>query len=276
MTLEEDRVYDDQTGKVDVLVACDAGVVSVAVSGDRVGRFGMVHRSVARDVATAGDRLAVATDEDVLDDEFEPTGFGPAVAVAVDDDRVVAAGEDGRVARRDAGDEEWTDLGRVEEVRGIDGSLVAAADGVYRIEGDELRHAGLTDVRDVSARGVPLAATGDGLYKLGNGWMDVLPGAFDAVSVAADGRALAAGERGVVARGRADGDWVDSPVPVDERVVGVAHAPGVAVAVTEAGTLLLDDGEGRRPSGSRTQSDDGEGWRSRALGLRDVSAVAVR
>jgi hypothetical protein len=274
MTLEEDRVFDDQAGKVDVLVACDAGVVSVAVSGDRVGRFGMEHRSVVRDVATDGDRLAVATDEDVLGDEFEPTGFGPAVAVAVDDDRVVAAGENGRVARRDAGDEKWTELGRVEEVRAIDGSLVAAADGVSRIEGDELRHAGLTDVRDVSARRVPLAATGDGLYKLGNGWMDDLPDAFDSVSVAADGRALAAGERGVVARGHADGDWVDSPVPVDERVVGVAHAPGVAVAVTEAGTLLLDDGEGRRPSDSRTQSADG--WRSRALGLRDVSAVAVR
>jgi len=260
MTLEEDRVFDDQTGKVDVLVACDAGVVSVAASGDRVGRFGMEHRSLARDVAGGGDRVAVATDEDVLGDGFEPAGFGPAVAVGFDGDRVVAAGEDGRVARRDAGDE-WTDLGRVEEVRGIDGSLVAAADGVYRIEGDELRHAGLTDVRDVSARGVPLAATGDGLYKLGNGWMDVLPGAFDAVSVAADGRALAAGPGGVVARERTGGDWVESPVPVDERVVAVAHAPGVAVAVTEAGTLLLDDGDG---------------WRSRALGLRDVSAVAVR
>jgi hypothetical protein len=261
MTLEEDRVFDDQTGKVDVLVACGTGVVSVAASGDRVGRFGLEHRCDARDVAASGDRLAVATDEDVLGDGFEPTGFGPAVAVAVDADRVVAAGEDGRVARRDAETGEWTDLGRVEGARAIDGSLVAAADGVYRIEGDELRPAGLSDVRDVSARGVPLAATGDGLYKLGNGWMDVLPDAFDAVSVAADGRALAAGERGVVARERAGGDWTDSPVSVDERVVGVAHAPGVAVAVTADGTLLLDDGDG---------------WRSRALGLRDVAAVAAR
>lgn len=261
MTLEEDRVFDNRTEAVEVLVATGAGLVRVAASGDRVGRFDMACRCEARDVAAAGDDVVVATAEDVLDADYEPTGFGPAVAVGFADGAPVAAGEDGRLARRVAG--EWEPLGAVDEVRDVDGSLVAAADGVHRLRDGVLEYAGLEDVRAVAGHGVPLAAAADGLYRLGNGWMDELDGGFHAVDAATDGRAHAAGESGVHARWSPSGEWVEAPLPVAERVVGFGHGPGTNVAVTDAGTVLLDDGRG-------------DGWRQRPLGLSVVGGVAVR
>jgi len=270
-TIDEKRVYADRTGADEVLVAAEQGVVVASLSGDRVGEFCLDHRTGARDVAAAADRRAVATEADVLAGDYDPTDFGPAVAVGFDDDALLAAGPDGHVARL-GGDGAWTTLGRVDEPRAVDGGMIAAADGVHQVVGDELRNVGLADVRDVSGRGMPLAATGDGLYRLGNGWMDDLDGAFDVVSAdprsagsrretdTADDRAHAVGEAGVFVR-EAVAEWSPVDAPTDDRIVDVGYTEGATVAVTETGTLL---------------ADAGDGWRTRALGVTGVAALAVR
>ncbi|WP_338740716.1 HVO_0234 family beta-propeller protein [Haloplanus salilacus] len=269
-TIDEKRVYADRTGAETVLIASERGVVVASLSADRVGEFRLDHRTAARDVAANGDRRAVATDEDVLVGRYEPTGFGPAVAVGFDGDDLLAAGPDGRVARLDDG---WTTLGTVETPRAVHGGMVAAADGVWMVD-QGLRNVGLGDVRDVHGRGMPLAATDDGLYRLGNGWMDERSDAFGVVSVdsaerrsassrtqsgdAADDRAHAVGEDGTFVR-EAVGEWRAVETPGDP--VDVAYTDRATVAVTEGGTLL---------------ADAGEGWRTRELGVGGVSALAVR
>lgn len=279
-SLDEKRVYDEKAGKREVLVASAAGVVAIVVSGDLVGGFGVEHRCNARDLAATDGRTAVATDEDVLVG-FEPTGHGPAVAVGFRGGVLHAAAPDGTVSRFDAPDgrtapgsasgdaspdadtdthaDAWTPVGDASAVRAIDGSLVAAADGVYRIEDGGLSPAGLDDVRDVSAVGGPLAAAGSGLYGLGNGWLDLLDGSFDVAVGAPGGRAYAVGEAGAVAR--RDGDWAPLNLPTEEPIADFGAAPGTAFAVTTEGTFLLSVGDG---------------WRSQVLGLRDVGALAVR
>jgi len=285
-SIEEKRVYGDRQGAVTAYVASEMGVVRVRVAGDTVGEFGLCERCGARDVAASPDAIAIATDDDVRvltledgnetdrdgntpvitdDDSFVETGFGPAVAVGFDGDDMLAAGPDGRVARRATGTDEWTTLAADLEttVRAIDGDLVGTDDGVYQIGDDGLAHAGLSDVRDVSAAGVPLAATTDGLYKLGNGWMSVLKGAFETVD--ADPRS----ERGELIRAHAvaeDGVYefvADEWHEIDgssERVVDVGYGE-TTYAVTDAGTFLAwSDGT----------------WRTRALGVMDVSGLAVQ
>lgn len=254
-TIEEKRVYGDRAGDTTLHLATGTGVVTVSVAEDRVGTFGVERRCDARDLAVVGDRLAVATDEDLLVGD-EATGFGPAVAVG-GTDAPIAAGPDGRIARRE---DEWIDRGRLEGVRAIDGDLLATAEGVYRV-GATLRSVGLEAVTDVSAAGVPLAATEDGLYRLGNGWMDELEGAFAAVAAdrrTAPGgldRAVAAGESGLVVY---DGDeWTDAAFPADPAAIAVADA---VYAATADGELFVDAGNG---------------WRSRTLGIGDVRAMAV-
>ncbi|ESP89924.1 HVO_0234 family beta-propeller protein, partial [Candidatus Halobonum tyrrellensis] len=272
-TLAEKRVFTEQADTTRVLVASSLGVVGVSVSGDLVGEFGVDHRCTARDVAAGGGALAVATDEDVLVGDFQPTGHGPAVAVsldrratdAADSDAadpdatggatVLAAAPDGTVSRLDAGDDEgseggggtgddeesedgdgaadpeWTALGRVDDPRRMDGPLVAAADGVHRVVADRVEYAGLDDARDVAAGGVPLAATGEGLYALGNGWLCEREsdgdgdGGFRAVTADAAGeRALAATEEAVYERADATAEWV-------------RHDESGVVAVAVAGDL---------------------------------------
>jgi hypothetical protein len=145
MDVAEKRVHDEAAPTVRAFVASGVGVVAVSVAGDRVGRFGVEHRCVARDVAADG-VLAVATDEDVFlrtvdgdDTDYRATGFGPATAVGVDSTgdpkdpaghALVAADVEGRIARRV--DDDWFDLAEVDHpVRAVDGDLVAAGDGVY-------------------------------------------------------------------------------------------------------------------------------------------------
>jgi len=255
ISIDEKRVYGEKTGKVSLYVATGMGVAHVAVSGDKVGGFSLAHRCEARAVA-AGEAVAAATDADVLvggGDSFEGTSFGPAVAVGYDGADLLAAGPDGRVARREGG--EWSTVGSVDDVRAIEGNLLAAAGGVYRI-GDDLSHAGLTDVRDVAAAGTPLAATGSGLYYLANGWMDALDGAFEVVANAPE-RAHAATADALFER--VDGEWYERAVPVDGPIAGLAHGEGT-YAVTRDGTVLVDAGDG---------------WRTRSIGLRDAAGVAV-
>jgi hypothetical protein len=260
-TLDEKRVYGEKAGRTELYVAAGMGVAVVSVSDDIVGEFTLDHRCAARDVAAGPDRLAVATDEDVLvsaEGGYTGTAFGPAVAVGFDGDRLLAAGPDGRVAARTDG--AWTDLGTVTDVRAIGGRLVAGEEGVYRAD-DELTHVGLSDVRDVAGARQPLAATGDGLYYLGPGWAAALDGAFTVVASGpaddGDGPAHAATADALYER---DGEaWVERSLPVDGRVTDVTHGTGT-YAVTAEGVVLVDAGDG---------------FRDRALGLRDVRAVAV-
>ena len=259
--VETKRVYGDRAGKSELLVAASLGVLAVDVSADRIGRFGVAHRCDPTDVAAAAGRVALATDQEVLlrepaDDGFEATGFGPAVAVGFDGESPVAADPDGRVARLDLddvgradGEQAWTDLGRLDAaVRAIDGRLLAAADGVHRLPG--LDYAGLDDARDVAAAG-PLAATGGGLYSLGNGWMDEIAGDF---RVATAGGETAHGATADALYERSPGGWDALDLPTEGPVVDVAYGD-VTYAVTADGGLLAE-GE--------------DGWRSQALGVDGV------
>lgn len=241
--IAEKRVFTRAGDTTDVFVAAAIGVVAVAVSGDRVGEFGVVHRCSPRAMAAAPGRLCVATDTDVLvsdGEAFEATGFGPAVAVAVGDG-VLAGDSDGRIARYDG--DVWSTVGTVDAaVRAIAGDLVATSAGVYRLDAT-ITHAGLSDVRDVATDGRPLAATGDGLYALGNGWMRDLSGAFRTVGTDGERAHAATAE---VAYERAAEGWAALELPTDGPPVGFAYG-GAAFGVTADGTLLVDDGGGFRP-----------------------------
>jgi len=266
ISIDEKRVYGEKTGTTELYVAADLGVAVVAVSDDIVGEFSLAHRCTARDLAAGPDFLAVATDADVLVSEgggYAETGFGPAVAVGFDGGTLLAAGPDGRVARREG--EAWHRVGAVADVRAIDGDLVGTAEGVYRV-GDGLAHVGLSDVRDVATGGTPLTATDDGLYYLGPGWARAREGAFVAVASAPE-RGHAAGEAGLFER--TEEGWTARALPTEEPVVAVAHEPasdadgggeGSVYAVTERGRVLVDAGDG---------------WRGRALGLAGATALAV-
>lgn len=283
-TLDEKRVYSDREVPTSVYVAAEQGLVVARLSGDIVGEFSLAHRGPVRDVAADAGALAVATDESVLvapdgdHDALRETGFGAAVAVGLvasggrvgaesASPTLVAAASSGRVASLSLGAgvsagsgaaADWALLGTVEDPRAVDGRLVAAADGVYRVGGDVLTHSGLTAVADVAAAGVPLAATDEALYELGNGWMVAREGGHAVVD--ADGRrAHAVADSGAVVR-RIDGGWEPVTSPADERIVGFAYAADVVVAATGGGSLLVDAGDG---------------WRSRSLGVTDVRAVTV-
>lgn len=271
--LDEKRVHGDRRGATRAVVASGLGLATVQVSDDQIGRFGLAHRCVARDVASDG-RLGVATDDHVLVgnvDVIEATQFGPAVAVGFattvpppSEEGLVAAGPDGRVARR-SGDA-WAEVGEVDApVRGIDGDLLASADGVFRV-GEGLDALGLDDVRDVAADGT-YAATADGIHRRSaDGWITERDG--DATVVASDGeRAHAVVDGTLLERMDGTGDgpsWADADCPEDD-VVAVAYADAT-YAVTADGRFLVD---------ATTAKDGAAGWRSRSLGLDDVAALAV-
>lgn len=260
------RVYDDRAGDRTLVVAAAPGLVTVAVAAGRVGAFGVARDCAPSDLARAVEppyRLAVATATDVLlaeparVDALAGTGFGPAAAVTLSGEGILAAGPDGRLARHDGS--AWTEVGELPApATALAGDLVATAEGVLRLVDGALRPAGLAGVTDVArAAGLPLAATTEGLYELGNGWLDVLDGAFDLVTGAPDGRAHAASDRGCYAR--LDGGWTRLELPVDDRVVAVAYGPR-SYLLTAAGDLLVDGDRGveRHP-----------------LGLEGVAAAAV-
>lgn len=295
-SIDEKRVYSATEGKTDVFVATGAGVARVECSGDHVGGFGLVHRCVARDIAAEGNRLAVATDEDVLvwnGDAFEGTGFGPATerrsapqavgqsptterseapqaagcnpATAVgyhDSGLIVASAGTDQIAEYTEG--EWrvlTTESDAIDVRAIDGDLFAAASGVYRrsngMDGGQIEPVGLNDARDVSTAPIPLVATASGLYQLKNGWEIVLDG--DVTLIESDGtRTHAASDDGLYARTE-NGDWERIELPVEEQIAGVGYGESV-YAVTVDGTFLLNTADG---------------WQTRSLGLPDVCGLAV-
>ncbi|MEZ3116099.1 hypothetical protein RYH80_09255 [Halobaculum sp. MBLA0147] len=279
-TIDEKRVYDAKEGTTRLLVACGVGTVAVSVSGDIVGEFGIDDDRPARDVAAAEGVLAVATATDVLVGAYEATDHGPAAAVAVADGTVFAVAPDGTLARlADVTDAAWERLGTVTDVRAADGRLLATADGVVRLTDDGPEPAGLDDVRDVAGRGVPYAATDDGLYRLANGWERVVSGAFETVATDATGdRVVASDGESVVTRGEpwaaTDGEESaapTTPAPTDAAtgewtvhdeagVVAGAVAGEQVLAVTETGTVRVSVGDG---------------WRGRTLGVPDVVAATV-
>ncbi|WP_440772287.1 HVO_0234 family beta-propeller protein [Natronorubrum sp. DTA28] len=295
--IEEKRVYGGREGALEVYVASAIGVVRVRVAGDTVGEFGLCDRTPARDIAATGETVAIATDEDVQvldiergdrearaaeadanesDETFVGTGFGPAVAVGTHGSDLIAASPDGDVARlpaeadTDSEPHEWEFLEHngVATVRAIAGGLVGTDSGVYRVHDGELDHAGLSDVRDVSAAGVPLAATADGLYKLGNGWMEALEGSFEIV--AADPqtdpgrltRAHAVSGEAIYGYDADAETWTEYDRST-ESIVGIGYGKTV-YAVTERGSFL-----------SATPDDSAGPWRSQTIGVGDVTGLAV-
>lgn len=281
-TIREKRVYDDAMAPTPVFVAAEQGLVVARISSDAVGEFSLARRCTARDVGVGPDGTVVLATHsgtliaaDSTPKQFLETGFGPAVAVSVaefgGDRAVVAADETGEIARLslpttasefapesafEAGD--WEGLGVVEQLRAIDARLIATGEGVYRIVEAGLDAAGLDDVRDVAARGAPLAATGTGLYDLGNGWMVAREGSHEAV--ATDGQqAHAVAEDGRVF-GRTGGDWMALAPPTSARIVDFGYTRDGVVAATESGSLLVNVGDG---------------WRSRSIGVTGVETIAA-
>lgn len=268
-TIDEKRVYGERGGASRAYVASGIGLLSVSVAGGSVGEFGLSRRCRARDVAAGDGRLAVATDDAVLLTEgdaeagFEEAGFGPATRVGFDDGELIAAAPGDRIGRLRASG--WETLG-AGDVRAIGGDLIATAEGVCRIQGEGLEPVGLADVRDVSAAGIPLAATAEGLYALGNGWLRSAEGAFDAVGTDPESepgslaRAHAASGRQVYEH--TDGDWHDRG-EAPGRVVGFAYGERI-YAVTEDGEFLAG-----------AAGEDVEQWRRHPLGVTEVGGIAL-
>lgn len=263
--MAEDRIYAERRGRTDVYVGSGLGVTLVAISDDRVGRFRLVRRGEVQSVAANEATVVIGTDEDAYRapsedvESFDALEFGPAVAVSTEGP--IAAPPDGEVARYDGA--EWRTLGTVGEPQAIAGEWIAAGDGLYRIENERLDRRGPA-ARDVTADPVPTAATADGLYRFTDDeWDREREGAFHAVAGGSE-RTLAVGEDGLIER--RDGEWVRREPPTDERIVDVGYGRGI-VAVTSAGTILVD------PPAAK---DGAAGWRSRSLGLSDVSELAVR
>jgi hypothetical protein len=291
ISIEEKRVYAGTAGRTDAYVATESGVVRVALSADKVGAFDMVARDAARDVAAlprddGPDLVAIATAEGVrvarvgADPEFVSLSADPVAAVGAHDGAFLVAGEAGGIERLDVGDDDDTPtaastsrIGTVPDPRAVDGPLVAAGDGVYQVTGGDgsgagesaLLAVGLDDARDVAGSGMPLAATGSGLYWLGNGWMTAFGGAAAAVAADGHGHAMAVvdGDLRVHAPDESEWEaaaWRVADLPVDEDAVALGYGPGISVAVTAAGTLCVDAGDG---------------WRHQVVGVRDAAGVAL-
>ena len=260
---DERRLFGEARDRTVAFVASSLGVTRVELAGDQIGRFSLVHRGRASSVASGADTLVVGADEDVLvaaGDEFTPTGFGPATAVSVVDGRPVAAAPDGTVARL-VGDD-WEAVGEVVGPGRMDGDLLATGEGVYRV-GDNLVHLGAANVRDVAAAG-PYAATADGLLRSDDGWHRVVGGDWTLVA-ATDGRAHAVGEDGLYVR--EDDGWHAEDLPTDAPLVDLAHGESF-YAVTADGTMFVHAAPEVTPDGQG-------GWRSRALGVPEVTGLTV-
>ena len=294
ISIDEKRVYAGTAGRTDAYVATGAGIVRVSLSADKVGAFDMVDRGPAEDVAVlardgAPDVIAAATPDGLSvapvgdDPAFEPVDDDPAVAVGsfgvtesgeARDDGLLVAREGESIERVELDDpttEEstasvasTTQIGSVADPRAIDDGLVAGADGVFRVTHDTVKDVGLADARDVAGAGMPLAATDAGLYWLGNGWMSVREETAEAVAADGDGHAMAVVDGDLLVHdGAAEGEaeaWAATALPVDEAAVALGYGPGVSVAVTAAGTLCVDAGDG---------------WRHQVVGVREVEGVAL-
>ena len=281
-TLTEKRVFGAKTGVTDVFVATDAGVAAVTVSADQIGAFGLATQASATAIAATADRLVVGTPEgllaadidaasrtaDVSDPAFDSIGEDTIDAVAAVDielQGILVADTDGVVFRGEQTDltgepPSWERFGAIGTVHDIDAGLLAADDGVSRIDDGGLTNTGLSDVRAVTGVGQPLAATDDGLFRLGNGWQSVADGAFRAVAADGHGHAHAVGDAGLLVRSADDGAWTTTTPPVEGPIVDLAADRGIVVGITDDGTLCVTAGDG---------------WRHQRLGLPGARGVAI-
>lgn len=156
----------------------------------------------------------------------------------------------------------WQSVGTIDvdsddtsAVRSVDGPLLAAADGVYRVTEGGLVHAGLDDARDVAAAG-PLAGTPDGCFRLGNGWLCELDHPTDLVAA---GDRFAHAASGTVLYAFDSGEWETVPWPADAPPAGIAYEGGIYAVATD-GTVLVDAGDG---------------WRTRLLGLPGIEGCVI-
>ncbi|TQQ83765.1 hypothetical protein EGH24_03000 [Halonotius terrestris] len=279
-TLTEKRVFGTKTGTTEVFVGTETGLVVVTVSADQIGTFGLTDREPVTAVAADSQQVLVGGDgglrvsrladadrassppelplsavgDDSLD-QIVAVGIGPTGPLVGDaDGEVYALATDGNEDRK------WQHVGTTAGVNAIDGALVAADDGVYRVTDGELDHVGLDSAADVAGHGVPQAATSEGLFRLGNGWLSVADGAFSRVAGDGHGHASAVASDGLRTRADEDGDWTADALPVDEPIVDLAYGSGIRAAITESGTLCINAGDG---------------WRHQRLGLPSVTGVAV-
>lgn len=288
ISIEEKRVYAGTSGRTDVFLATETGLVRVALSADKIGAFTLVGETQPIADVTVyqpqpdRDFLAVATADGLrvgpAGDPPTPTAVTPGtpVAVAGGDDALCVASTDHTLWRvaadADGRPSEATRVGQTAAVRAIDPPLVATEDGVVRFEmgGPEGSHSvtsvGLDDVRDVAAGdSLPLAATATGVYWLGNGWMAALEGVATAIAADGEGHAMAVVDDELLVR---DADatewdahaWTRQTLPVTGVPAVVGYGPGCALTCTADGTLCVDAGDG---------------WRHQALGVRGVSGLSV-
>ncbi|MEF8773241.1 MAG: hypothetical protein V5A23_09585 [Halobacteriales archaeon] len=306
--LAADRIYDEHVDDDAAYLATGTGVARVRVANCRVGRFDLLSRGTATDVAacTWGDELliAAATPEEVLvhvpdGDEWTGTGFGPAEAVGFDhtdpdDPALIAVGADdhevGRVLDPAADPTRWLTVADVDApVRAVDGPFLAAEDGVYRLSPDGIDDAGLDDVRDVAvveaAGELPAGSTGepqaDGDADDGG---DDLPWRHgDVLAAAGDGlfRLDGAGGWTRVLEGSFDGVAVHGSIGIAAGEDG-GHVRGPArtgdgwQAVDLAAAAVGVGAAAYAVTGDGTfLSRESEGWRRRTLGFPQVRAMSV-
>lgn len=256
--IDEDRVYAGGRREATLLVATEGGLVRASVTGDRVGRFGIVWQGDVYDVAADDDRIVIATAEGVLTgaepSDLASTSIDSATAVGVSEDGWVVGDSDGRIFTVEGG--QTRSIGQVAHINAIDPPLIGTTDGLYRLP--DLVDSGLSVVGDVSAQPIPLAATSAALYKLGNGWISAMDGDATLVTGEPSGMAAAVVD-GTLYRLR-DGDWHTAALPTDSSIADIGVGPALYV-VTVDGVVFVDAGDG---------------WRHRTLGISPVRQLSVR
>lgn len=256
--IDEKRIFAEQTTAQVAFVAAELGVLTVRLAEDRVGDYGIARRCSPRDIAASGTRVALAAEDVYLGDEKEIAGtdFGPSVAVG-DSAGVIAASPHGDLARYHEASPHWEDIGAVAAVTAIDGDLVGTESGLYRLPA--LTPAGLDEVRDIDASGLPLAATKTGLYRLGNGWMDVLTGDFQMVSGPANDEFPTYAATPSTCYEHHEGEWQPLELPTT--------APIIDAAFGDCPYLLAADGT--------LLANGGNGWRSHPLGVTGAVGIVI-
>lgn len=268
---DERMLFGERREETTLLAGSGLGVTRIDVAAAQVGQFSLLDRGTVHGLATDGQTVIVATDKTVsrrADDGLQSLGFGPAEAVGIDDSWIYAADTE-RVARLSragtgATTEDWEAVGSVDDPRRFAGNLLAAEE-LVRV-GDDLEPGGVEDVRDIAPDG-SLVATADGIYEQqADGWERLLDGDATAV-VSEEGRAHAVVDGQLLER---DGDgWSELSLPGSAEPHLLAYGQTLAVIDTDGTVHVAADPD--------VTHDGHGGWRSQAIGLRDVTAlVALR